>query len=126
MAQIIRMLENREGAYDHINIVLYREGEVYSRERTDPPISQDLLDGFVASGHAIEVDAQGNPIGTPASRRQTKPTGPIATKADTAPPADDDPPAPSIHPALAARLYPAEDEPTGESPKPDTSPVAKK
>ena len=80
MIQFIRMLEDRAGAYDHINIVTYVAGEVYSLDRFDPPISQDLLDGFVASGHAIEVDADGNPVATPASKRQTKVTGPKATK----------------------------------------------
>ncbi|MDE1904962.1 MAG: hypothetical protein KGH75_00745 [Rhodospirillales bacterium] len=79
--QYIRMLADREGAWDHIHIVTYQAGEIYSLDRTDPPISQDLLDGFVASGHAMEVDADGNPVGMPADTRQTKPSGPKATKA---------------------------------------------
>jgi hypothetical protein len=86
MIQFIRMTADREGAYDHYNIVTYKAGEVYSLERADPPISQDLLDGFVASGHAIEVDADGNPVAAPAADRQTKPTGPKATKAAAATP----------------------------------------
>jgi len=80
MIQYIRMLEDRDGAWDHIQIARYQAGEVYSLDRFDPPISQDLLDGFVASGHAIEVDAEGNPVATPASKRQTKVTGPKAAK----------------------------------------------
>lgn len=95
MTQFIRMLEDRDGAYDHINIVTYEAGEVYSLG-CDTPISQELLDGFVASGHAIEVDADGNPVGTPADKRQTKPTGPKATKGA---PATDDPPPQAPDPA---------------------------
>ena len=113
MPQFIRMITDREGAHDHINIALYQAGEIYHRGRVDPPISQDLLDGFIASGHAIEVDEQGNPIGIPADRRATKPTGPRATK-DA--PAQDNPPAPPIREALISRLYPADDDSPGESP----------
>ncbi len=89
MPQYIRMLEDRDGAHDHIHIVTYRAGEVYPNAANNPPISQDLLDGFVASGHAVEVDAAGNPVNPPAARRQTKPTGPAATKADDAAPASE-------------------------------------
>lgn len=127
MITYIRMLEDRDGAPDHIHIETYRAGEVYSLQRHDPQISQDLLDGFVASGHAVEVDGSGNPIGTPASKRQTKPTGPAATKADM-PPTDDETSAPPIHPALAARLYPVEDEPevaTEPAPEPPPAKPAK-
>jgi hypothetical protein len=117
MAKIIRMLEDRDGAYDHIHIVTYVAGEVYSLDRRDPPISQDLLDGFVASGHAQEVDEAGNPIGTPASRRQTKPVTPPATKADDTPGEA----APTVRDVLSARMRPALDEP--ETPPPATTPV---
>lgn len=119
MATYIRMLEDRDGAHDHINIVTYHAGEIYSLDRRDPPISQELLDGFVASGHAQEVDAQGNPIGPPASKRQTKPVTPPATKADDTPGEA----APTVRDVLSARMRPAVDEPPAE-PMPETAPKA--
>ena len=65
------MLEDRDGSPNHTHVHLYRAGEVYSRE-TVPPASDDLMAGFVASGHALEVDAHGNPVGTPADARARK------------------------------------------------------
>lgn len=103
MIQFIRMLEDRDGAWDHIQIHTYQAGEVYSLEGSPLPISQDLLDGFVASGHAIEVDEQGDPVGKPADNRKTKVTGPKATKgADPTTPEDattDTPTEPETPPA---------------------------
>lgn len=122
MVEFIRMTADRDGAYDHFNIVTYRAGEVYHRYRTDPPISQDLLDGFVASGHAIEVDAQGNPVAIPADKRATKPTGPKATKDATPAPVDTEPPpsAPTANDVRMDRLYPTEDKSTDAQPDPVT------
>lgn len=127
MARIIRMLEDRDGAHDHIHIVTYLAGEIYSLDRHDPPISQDLLDGFVASGHALEVDEVGNPIATPASRRQTKPATPPAVKADDTPGEA----APTVRDVLSARMRPADVEPPAEptpdaAPKPDDKPASPK
>lgn len=118
MAKMIRMLEDRDGAHDHIQIATYRSGEIYHLDRKDPPISQDLLDGFVASGHAQEVDEAGNPISTPASRRATKPTGPSATKDGvTQVVQQDETPgeaAPTVRDVLSARMHPALTEPDPE------------
>src|SRR5579875_951694 len=83
MARNIRMLEDREGSPNHTHVFLYREGEIYS-ESSIPAVSPDLVEGFIASGHAIEVDEVGNPIAKPAEKRATKPAGPLATKADVA------------------------------------------
>ncbi len=119
MAQIIRMTADREGAPDHLTIITYQAGEVYSLTRTDPPISQDLLDGFVASGHAIEVDGDGNPLSIPADKRQTKPSGPKATKDAAAAPVEP-PPAP-VAPVVAAEPT----APVGEVPSiPAAEPTA--
>ena len=110
MPQFIRMTADRDGAYDHINIVTYQAGEVYHLGRTEPRISQDLLDGFVASGHAIEVDAEGNPIGTPADKRETKPTGPKALKVTITP-------APDVSTAQIPTSEPTPDAPPAEPAK---------
>lgn len=93
------MLEDRDGAPDGITIYTYQAGEVYS-ETSTPRATQEQMAGFVASGHAIEVDADGNPVATPASKRATKVTGPKATK-DAAATDDvsvDDAPAPYVTP----------------------------
>ena len=78
------MLEDRDGSPNHTHVYRYVAGEVYS-EDTEPRVSAELMAGFVASGHAVEVDAQGNPIGTPASKRATKGATPptAATEAQT-------------------------------------------
>ena len=121
MVKMIRMLEDRDGAYDHIHIVTYRAGEIYHLDRKEPPISQDLLDGFVASGHAQEVDEAGNAIGTPASRRQTKPIAPLATKDDTPGEA-----APTVRDVISARMRPADAEPDPVPPaEPTPTPLVK-
>lgn len=118
MITTIRMIEDRDGAYDHINIVTYRAGEIYSREGSDLPISQDLLDGFVASGHAIEVDAQGNPVNRP-GRRQTKPTtAQIATKDDDDTPGEY---APSAREAIMSRFQPGDDPDDAATPQAEST-----
>lgn len=75
----IRMLEDAEGSVNGHTVHLYKSGEVYSSETT-PPVNDHLMQSFVVSGRAVEVDAQGNPVGTPADRR--------AYKAATEPPAE--------------------------------------
>ncbi len=118
MAQAIRMTADRDGAPDHLTIITYQAGEIYSLDRADPPISQDLLDGFVASGHAVEVDADGNPLSIPADKRQTKPSGPKATK--DAPPLPVEPPPAPVAPVVAAEPT----APVGEVPSiPVTEPT---
>ena len=121
MVKLIRMLADRDGAHDHIHIVTYQAGEIYSLDRKEPPISQDLLDGFVASGHAQEVDEAGNAINIPASRRQTKPMAPPAIKADDTPGEA----APTVRDVLSERMRPAESEPDPVVPEPTPEPPAK-
>lgn len=78
--QAIRMLVDAEGSPNGHTIHIYRAGEVYS-PATTPRASAFLMSAFVASGRAVECDAQGNPIGKPAAeKRETKPVSPKATK----------------------------------------------
>lgn len=108
MINYVRMLEDRDGAWDHIQVNTYRAGEVYHLGRFDPPISQDLLDGFVASGHAIEVDENGNPTTKAGAKRLTKVVAPDATKS-----VEDDTPgelAPSARDVILANLRPDTEE----------------
>lgn len=67
----IRMLHDRDGSPNGHTVHTYQAGEIYSKE-SDPPASDYLMEGFVASGHALEVDAHGNPKGTPAEARAKK------------------------------------------------------
>jgi hypothetical protein len=67
----IRMLEDRAGSPNGHTVYTYKAGEIYTRE-SDPPVSDALMHGFIATGHALEVDAHGNPIGTPAEARAKK------------------------------------------------------
>ena len=121
MVKLIRMLADRDGAHDHIHIVTYQAGEIYSLDRKEPPISQDLLDGFVASGHAQEVDEAGNAINIPANRRQTKIIAPPAIKADDIPGEA----TPTVRDVLSERMRPAEPEPDPTTETTPEPPAAK-
>lgn len=67
----IRMLVDAEGAPHGHTVYRYTAGEVYSPE-SDPPATGALMLAFVASKRAVEVDADGNPVGKPADKRATK------------------------------------------------------
>lgn len=67
----IRMTVDADGSPNGHTVYTYHAGEVYSPD-SDPPASESLMAAFVASKRAVEVDASGNPIGTPASKRATK------------------------------------------------------
>ena len=73
----IRMTVDADGSPNGHTVYTYHAGEVYSTD-SEPPASESLMAAFVASKRAVEVDASGNPIGTPASKRATK----SDTKAD--------------------------------------------
>jgi hypothetical protein len=68
----IRMLEDALGSSDGAKVYRYVSGEVYDEETTAPRASAELMKAFVESDRAVEVDAQGNPLGTPASKRSVK------------------------------------------------------
>lgn len=67
----IRMLVDADGAPHGHTIYSYEAGEVYAPD-TLPPATEWLMSAFVTSGRAVEVDASGNPVVTPASRRAKK------------------------------------------------------
>lgn len=67
----IRMVEDAEGSPNGHTVYQYVAGEVYSPD-SEPPADNFLMASFVASKRAVEVDANGNPVSTPASRRSTK------------------------------------------------------
>ena len=70
--QAIRMLIDADGAPHGHTVYRYESGEMYRAGDTQPPMSEDLMTAFVASGRAVEVDENGNPVATPASRRARK------------------------------------------------------
>lgn len=74
----IRMLVDADGSPNGHTIYHYEAGEIYRAGDTQPPLDDFLMASFVASGRAIEVDADGNPVATPASRRARKASSPSA------------------------------------------------
>lgn len=79
--QAIRMLVDAEGSPNGHTVHTYTAGEVYSPEST-PRASHALMTAFVASKRAVECDAHGNPVGTPAEKRATKETPAKSAKTD--------------------------------------------
>lgn len=67
----IRMLETADASPNHMHVHTYEKGKIYSTE-SEPPLTPALMEGFVGRGFALEVDAAGNPIGTPAEARAKK------------------------------------------------------
>ena len=65
------MLEDALGSPNGHTVYRYTAGEVYTRD-SEPPVDDHLMSSFVTSGRAVEVDAQGNPIGKPVDRRAFK------------------------------------------------------
>ena len=88
----IRMLVDADGAPHGHTVYTYTAGEVYAPD-TLPPATEWLMNAFVTSGRAVEVDASGNPVATPASRRARKAVA-SDTPTDSAE-ASSDAPAPS-------------------------------
>lgn len=67
----VRMLKTHRAAPAYSDVYTYTEGEVYG-ESSSPPLTDALMQSFVAQGIAVEVDAEGNPTNPPASKRSTK------------------------------------------------------
>lgn len=77
------MLVDADGSPHGHTVYTYTAGEVYSSQST-PSVTEPLMAAFVASGRAVEVDEQGNPVVAPASRRARKSAATEEPEADTA------------------------------------------
>lgn len=88
----IRMLVDADGAPHGHTVYPYTAGEVYTPE-SQPPATEWLMSAFVVSGRAVEVDAAGNPVATPAAKRARKAVASDVT--EDAAEASSDAPAPS-------------------------------
>lgn len=98
----IRMLVTADGSPHGHTVYTYEEGEVYSPDST-PPATGYLMEAFVSSKRAIEVDADGNPVAIPAAKRAKK-------SGDPDPDPTPEPPLPIVEPAPAPAEAPASDQ----------------
>ena len=95
------MLVDADGSPHGHTVYSYTAGEVYSPE-SNPPATGYLMAAFVSSGRAVEVDEQGNPVGTPATRRGRKSAASEEPEAESAAAESSDTSEPVAEPDAAA------------------------
>jgi hypothetical protein len=84
----VRMVKNHKAAPARVTVYMYKAGEIYGPDSM-PPAPESLMQSMVAQGLAVEVDAEGNPVGTPASKRAQKAASVPVTDPATANPPND-------------------------------------